>query len=70
VTPVIEALAKEMSGKVVFGKLNTDENPETPNKFNISAIPTMMIFKDGKMVDRIIGALPKDALVARIKRNL
>ena len=70
VAPAIDALAKEMSGKVVFGKLNTDENSIIPNKFSISAIPTMMIFKDGKMVDRIVGALPKDALAARIKRNL
>jgi thioredoxin 1 len=70
VAPVIDALAKEMSGTVVFGKLNTDENPQVPNKFSISAIPTMMIFKDGKMVDRIIGAQPKEALAAKIKRNL
>jgi thioredoxin 1 len=70
VAPVIDALAKEMSGTVVFGKLNTDENSQVPNKFNISAIPTMLIFKDGKMVDRIVGAQPKEALAARIKRNL
>lgn len=70
VAPVIDALAKEMSGKVVFGKLNTDENSVVPNKFSISAIPTMMVFKDGKMVDRIVGAQPKEALAARIKRYL
>jgi thioredoxin 1 len=70
VAPVIDALAKEMSGTVVFGKLNTDENSAVPNKFSISAIPTMLIFKDGKMVDRIVGAQPKEALAARIKRNL
>ena len=69
VAPVIDALAKEMSGKVVFGKLNTDENSVIPNKFSISAIPTMMMFKDGKMIDRIVGAQPKEALAARIKRN-
>jgi thioredoxin 1 len=70
VAPVIDALAREMSGTVVFGKLNTDENSAVPNKFSISAIPTMLIFKDGKMVDRIVGAQPKEALAARIKRNL
>ena len=70
VAPVIDALAKEMSGTVVFGKLNTDENSVVPNKFSISAIPTMLIFKDGKMVDRIVGAQPKEALATRIKRNL
>jgi thioredoxin 1 len=70
VAPVIDALAREMSGTVVFGKLNTDENSAVPNKFSISAIPTMLIFKEGKMVDRIVGAQPKEALAARIKRNL
>lgn len=69
VAPVIDALAKEMSGKVVFGKLNTDENSVIANKLSISAIPTMMMFKDGKMVDRIVGAQPKEVLAARIKRN-
>jgi thioredoxin 1 len=70
VAPVVEALAKEMAGKVAFGKLNTDENPKTPGKFNISAIPTLLVFKDGKLADRVIGAMPKEQLATKIKKHL
>ena len=69
VSPIVDTLAKEMVGKVAFGKLNTDENGQIPMKFNISAIPTLLVFKDGKMVDRIVGAMPKEQLAGRIKRN-
>jgi thioredoxin 1 len=70
VAPIIEELAKEMSGKVVFGKLNVDDNMETANKYRISAIPSMLVFKGGKLADKIIGAYPKDALRAKIQRYL
>jgi len=70
VAPAVEALAKEMSGKVAFGKLNTDENPAVPTKHNINAIPTLLVFKGGKMVDRIVGAYPKDQLAMKIKKHL
>ena len=70
VAPEVEALAKEMSGKVVFGKLNTDENATIPTKHNISAIPTLLVFKDGKMVERIVGAMKREQLGAKIKRHL
>jgi thioredoxin 1 len=70
VAPVVEALAKELNGKVAFGKLNTDENPRVPTKYNISAIPTLLVFKGGTQVDRIIGALPREQLGSRIKKQL
>lgn len=70
VGPIIEELAKEMSGKVVFGKLNVDQNMATANKFRISAIPTMLVFKNGKLIDKIVGAYPKGALTARIQKYL
>jgi thioredoxin 1 len=70
VAPVVDALAKEMSGQVVFAKLNTDENPAVPNKYSISAIPTMLVFREGKMVDRIVGAMPKEQLAAKIRKYL
>jgi thioredoxin 1 len=70
VAPVIDALAKEMVGKVAFGKLNTDENPRVPTKFNINAIPTLLIYKGGKLADRIVGAMPKEQLANQIKRFL
>ncbi len=66
VGPIIETLAKEYSGKVAFGKLNTDENMTTSGRFNIMAIPTMLVLKNGKLVDQIVGAVPK----ARIEETL
>jgi thioredoxin 1 len=66
IAPVVEQLAKEYSGKAVFGKLNVDENPETAQKFGIMAIPTLLIMKGGQEVDRIVGALPKNQLEAKI----
>jgi len=66
IAPVVEQLAKEYTGKVVFGKLNVDENPETQRKFGIMAIPTLLVMKNGKEADRIVGALPKSELQERI----
>ncbi len=70
VGPVIEELAKEYAGKVVFGKLNVDENPKVATDFAIMAIPTMFIFKNGEPVDVIQGALPKPYLEAKVKEWL
>jgi thioredoxin 1 len=70
VAPVIEELAKEYAGKVVFGKLNVDENPRVATDFAIMAIPTMFIFKNGEPVDVIQGALPKPYLEAKVKEWL
>jgi thioredoxin 1 len=66
VAPVVEQLAKDYKGKVVFGKLNVDENPETAQRFDILAIPTLLVMKKGKEVDRIVGALPKSQLESKI----
>ena len=68
--PIIEQLAGEMKGRAVFGKLNVDENMQTANKYRISAIPTLMIFKDGKLADKIVGAYPKPALTAKLQKYL
>ncbi|MCX6672285.1 MAG: thioredoxin, partial [Methanothrix sp.] len=68
--PIIEQLAVEMKGKAVFGKLNVDENMQTSNKYRISAIPTLMIFKNGKLIDKLVGAYPKPALAAKIQKFL
>ena len=70
VAPVIEQLAQEMKGSVVFGKLNVDENMKTANKYRISAIPTMLVFKNGKLIDKIVGAYPKGALASKIQKYL
>jgi thioredoxin 1 len=65
--PVIEELAKEMTGKIVFGKLNVDENPQTSMKYHIMSIPTMLVFKNGALVDRFVGAMPKEMLLQKLK---
>jgi thioredoxin 1 len=65
--PIIEELAGEM-GEVAFGKLNTDENQETAVANGIMSIPTLYVFKDGKKVDQVVGAVPKDALVATLSK--
>lgn len=70
VAPVIEEISKEYTGKLKVGKLNTDHNQQTAMKYGISGIPTMMIFKNGEVVDRIVGALPKHALTEKINYYL
>ena len=62
VGPVIDELAVELHGKVVFGKLNVDENPGTSMKHQIMSIPTLLVFKNGNLVDRLVGAYPKEEL--------
>ncbi|NPV61234.1 MAG: thioredoxin [Methanotrichaceae archaeon] len=70
IAPVLEELAREMSGKVVIGKLNVDQNMATANKYRISAIPTLLVFKDGKLIDKMVGAYPKATLAAKIQKYL
>jgi thioredoxin 1 len=70
VAPVIEELAKEYCGKVVFGKLNVDENERTALKYSIMSIPTFLIFKSSKLVDTVVGALPKKTLKSIINKYL
>jgi len=68
--PTIEELAKKYAGKIVFGKLNIDENKSTPVKFAVMGIPTLLFFKNGKLVDRIIGAVPKDHIEWKLEKIL
>jgi thioredoxin 1 len=57
--PIVEEIAKEYAGKVVVGKMNTDENPDTASRYNISAIPTMLLFKGGQVVEQMVGVHSK-----------
>lgn len=66
VGPIMEQLAVESEGRYLVAKLNVDENPRTADQFQIQSIPTMLIFKDGELVDRIVGAQPKPAIAARL----
>ncbi len=68
--PIIESLAKKYAGKIVFGKLNIEENQLIAQKYEIMSIPNMLVFKKGKMVDRIIGMIPEPMLESKIKQYL
>jgi thioredoxin 1 len=70
VGPVIEAAAKDYAGKVKFGKLNVDHNGATAQKFGIMSIPTLLFFKDGELVERVTGALPREHLDQYVEKLL
>lgn len=63
--PVIEGLARELAGQVVFTKLNVDENPRTANRYGVRGLPTMLVFRHGSLVDVVVGAVGANALRAR-----
>lgn len=69
-TPIVEELAEEYGDKVVIGKLDVDKNPSLTAKFMVRNIPTILFFKDGKMVDKIVGAVPKSKLQEKINSLL
>jgi len=70
VAPVIEELARDYAGKILFGKLNVDENPSVAMQYQIMSIPTLLVFKNGRLVDRIVGAMPRQMLEPKITRYL
>lgn len=70
IAPVIDQLSAEYEGTLKVGKLNVDENPLTASKFGVRSIPTLLVFKNGKVVDLLIGAVPKHQLDIRLKRVL
>jgi thioredoxin 1 len=70
VAPVIKELARDYAGKILFGKLNVDENPEVSAQYQIMSIPTLLVFKNGKLVDKIVGAMPRQMLEPKITRYL
>jgi thioredoxin 1 len=70
VAPVLEQIAAEQAGKLKIVKLNVDDNPATPQKFGITGIPTMLLFKDGQMVERLVGFMPKPQLLKKIQPHL
>lgn len=68
--PIMEQLAAESNGRYRIAKLNVDDNPRTAAQFQIQSIPTMLIFKAGKLIDRLVGALPKQAIAERLTKAL
>ena len=66
IAPVVEEVAKEYEGKVKVGKMDIDNNPNVAMKYGIRSIPTLLIFKDGKVVDQIVGAVPKNVITSKM----
>ncbi|MEF8879816.1 MAG: thioredoxin [Candidatus Thermoplasmatota archaeon] len=66
--PIIEDLAEEMQGEFVFGKLNVDENKQTASKYGIMSIPSLLIFKNGELVDKMVGAMPKENIKSKLQK--
>ena len=67
IAPIVEEMAEKYADQVVIGKCNVDESPELPTKYGIRNIPTLLFFKNGELVDKSVGALPKNELEAKIK---
>ncbi|MFH1721797.1 MAG: thioredoxin [Candidatus Altiarchaeota archaeon] len=70
IAPVLEELAEEFAGQITFTKLNIDENKEKAIEHGIMSIPTLLIFKEGKKVDQIVGAIPKDSIKEKLQKHL
>ena len=70
IAPIVEELAGEYQGKAKIGKLDVDNNPNVATKFGIRSIPTILIFKGGKLVDQIVGAVPKGTIVEKLNAQL
>jgi thioredoxin 1 len=69
-SPLVEELAGELEGKLVVGKMNVDENTQTPQQYNILSIPTFILFKNGQVVETLVGSMPKDVLKAKVEAHL
>ena len=70
IAPTLDAIADEYDGQIAVGKVNVDDSPATPGKYGVRGIPTIILFKDGKVVDQVVGAVPKSQLEALIKKAL
>ena len=68
--PVIDELARDYAGKVVFGKMDVDENPRTAMNFGIMSVPTLLVIKGGKPVDQIVGAVPRDYIESKLREYM
>jgi thioredoxin 2 len=68
IAPVLEEIAAEMAGRVKVAKLNVDENPMTATRFNVHSIPTLLILREGREIDRIVGVQPKSEIMRRLQR--
>lgn len=70
VAPIVEQLADDYAGRLTVGKLDVDQNPRTAAQYGVRSIPTILFFNDGKLVDQVIGAVPRPALESKLKQLL
>ena len=70
VGPIVDELATELEGRVVVGKVNVDSNSDTPLTYGIRSIPTLLIFKNGEIVDKLVGAVPKSQLLEKLEAQM
>ena len=70
VAPIVDQIAAELAGRLKVAKMNVDDNPATSSRFGVRSIPTLLVFKDGREVDRIVGVQPKAAILSRLARHL
>jgi thioredoxin 1 len=68
--PIVDALAGDYAGKLKVGKVNIDENPKVPTNYDVRSIPTLLVFKDGKVIGQIVGAVPRPKIEELIKKAL
>ncbi|MBO8430653.1 thioredoxin [Spirochaetes bacterium] len=69
-SPILDEVANEFTGKVKFVKLNTDENLKTAKDYAISGLPSLLVFKDGKAVERLVGLMPKSSIISNIEKHM
>jgi len=69
IAPIVEEIASDYSGKVKVAKMNVDENPATPGKYGVRGIPTLILFKNGQVVDQVVGAVPKNQIKALVEKG-
>jgi thioredoxin 1 len=70
IAPIVEELASDYEGRATIGKMNVDENPSIPSRFQVRGIPTLIVLKNGLLVDTIVGLVPKDEIVRKLDQHL
>jgi thioredoxin 1 len=70
IAPILDEISAEQAGKLTVAKLNIDENPNIAMRYNVQSIPTMLVFSNGELVDRILGAMPKGRLMEKLSTHL
>ena len=69
-SPIMEEVEGELAGKVKFAKINTDENIESAKKYQVSGLPTLLLFKNGEVMERMVGLMPKSSIITNIEKHL